>query len=79
MSLPGFGVIRGNFNWTMRNLSLAAILAAMLSCGDKSNNKDLVEYSDGRQLLTVNNISRDGSDFKEPKIQKITPTIFTSS
>lgn len=57
----------------MRHLYFVTVLSILFSCDSKSSDKDLVEYSDGKQLLTVNNVNRDGSDFNKPKIQKITP------
>jgi hypothetical protein len=49
------------------------ILLTIFSCDTKLTDNDLVEYVDGRQLLTLNNSNRDGSDFDEPKISKLTP------
>lgn len=62
----------------MKHLYFSIILLAFLSCNQKSNEKDLskkdlVEYVDGRQLLTLNNLSRDGSAFDSPEIGKIKP------
>lgn len=57
----------------MSHLYLVTALSILFSCGSKSSNKDLVEYSDGKQLLTVNNVNRDGSDFNRPEIRMITP------
>jgi len=57
----------------MRHVFVATILVMMFSCDSKQTDKELVEYVNGRQLLTVNNINRDGSNFDTPKIEKITP------
>ena len=53
--------LAASFNWTeMRQLFYGTILLMMFSCDMKSSDKDFVEYVDGRQLLTVNEIKRNG-------------------
>lgn len=44
----------------------------MFSCDTKSSDKDFVEYVDGRQLLTVNEIKRNGEKNEEPRINLVT-------
>ena len=57
----------------MRPLYTLAIVSILFSCENRSSYKDLVEYSEGRQLLNVNGVKRDGSEFDEPKIKKDGP------
>jgi hypothetical protein len=57
----------------MRHLYFATILLVMFSCDNKSKSKDIVEYSNGQQLLSVNNIKRDGTPLDEPRIERIAP------
>ena len=48
-------------------------MLAMFSCDTKSNDKDVVEYGDGRQLLTVNEIKRNGEKNEVPIINLVSP------
>jgi hypothetical protein len=45
----------------------------MFSCDTKSSDKDFVEYVDGRQLLTVNGIKRNGEKNEVPRINLVSP------
>ena len=54
----------------MRQIILGTLLIVMFSCDKKAN---LVQYVDGRQLLTVNEIQGNGDKIDEPKINLITP------
>ena len=57
----------------MRQLFYATILLVMFSCDTKSRDKAFVEYVDGRQLLTVNAIKRNGEKSEGPKINLVSP------
>jgi len=57
----------------MKQIILGTILTVMFSCDKKANDKDFVQYADGRQLLTVNQIKRNGDKIDEPKINLMTP------
>lgn len=57
----------------MRQLFFGTILLMMFSCDTKSSDKDFVEYVDGRQMLTVNGIKRNGEKNEEPRINLVTP------
>jgi hypothetical protein len=56
----------------MRQLYYGTILLAMFSCDTKLSEKDFVEYVDGRQLLTVNDIKNNGEKIKVPRINLLT-------
>jgi hypothetical protein len=56
----------------MKQIILGMILIVMFSCDKKANDKDFVQYADGRQLLTVNQIKRNGDKIDEPKINLMT-------
>jgi hypothetical protein len=58
----------------MRALLLVAICLFAFSCKKKI---DLAQYQDGQQLLTVNDVKRNGDKIKEPRIMKIsTDSVF---
>lgn len=57
----------------MNKIIFGTILLVMFSCDKKENKKDFVKYSDGRQLLTVNEIKRNGDKIEKPKINLTTP------
>lgn len=57
----------------MNRIILGTILLAMVSCDKKEAKKDFVQYADGRQLLTVNEIKRNGDKIERPKINLATP------
>jgi hypothetical protein len=57
----------------MNKIIFVAILLAMVSCDKKENKNDFVQYDDGRQLLTVNEIKRNGDKIEKPKINLATP------
>lgn len=57
----------------MNKVILGTILLAMVSCVKKEAKKDFVQYTDGRQLLTVNEIKRNGDKIEKPKINLVTP------
>lgn len=44
------------------------ILIFTLSCDNKTKQKDLIQYKDGRQSLTVNKIDRFGKNIELPEI-----------
>jgi hypothetical protein len=48
-------------------------LLVMFSCDTKSSDKDFVKYVNGRQLLTVNEIKRNGDKNEELRINLVTP------
>jgi hypothetical protein len=56
----------------MNRIIFGTILLAMVSC-DKKEAKDFVQYTDGRQQLTVNEIKRNGDKMEKPKINLATP------
>src|SRR5687768_7035124 len=63
-----------SFNWTeMRQLFYGTILLVMFSCNTKSSDRDFVEYVDGRQMLTVNGIKRNGEKYEAPRINLVSP------
>jgi hypothetical protein len=53
-----------------RILSLLIVLVGF-SCGDKSGKIDLVQYQDGKQLLSVDNLKRNGEKYITPKVTRI--------
>ncbi len=53
----------------MRKLIFGTILT-LVACHNK---KDLVEYKDGRQLLTLNHQTRNGDSLELPKVVKVSP------
>jgi hypothetical protein len=66
--------LAASFNWTeMRQLFFGTILLVMFSCDTKSSDKNFVEYVDGGQLLTANEIKRNGEKIEEPRINLVTP------
>jgi hypothetical protein len=57
----------------MRQLFYVTILLLVFSCDTKSSDKNFVEYVDGRQLLTVNEIKRNGEKNEVPRIKLVSP------
>lgn len=56
----------------MNRIFFGAILLAMFSCS-KNGAEDFVKYVEGRQLLTLNEIKRNGEEIDKPNINLVTP------
>jgi len=52
----------------MRTILFGTILTLLISCQTK---KDLVEYKDGRQLLTLNHQKRNGDSLRLPTVLRV--------
>lgn len=44
-----------------------------MSCNPTSKKKDVIQYKDGRQLLNVNNVNKEGEVIETPVVRKIAP------
>jgi hypothetical protein len=58
------------FNYKMKLINLTFILILLLSC---DSHTDFVKYKDGKQLLTVNDIKKNGDKILDLKVKVISP------
>jgi hypothetical protein len=56
----------------MRLFAIGIILV-IISCGTRTRENDIVQYKDGRQLLNLNGLKRNGEKLDEPRIEKLSP------
>jgi hypothetical protein len=55
----------------MKRILTVLILLLGFSCRDKASKTDLVQYQGGKQLLTMNSLSRNGEKFIAPQVIKV--------